>query len=56
MERTAENGEISTNIVKELSRFGREQVEMGRLAQVVYYPSLGIHQYSFRICKKYREQ
>ena len=37
----AENGEISTIIVKDLSRFGREQVEMGRLTQVVY-PSLGI--------------
>ncbi|EOS69426.1 hypothetical protein C817_05884, partial [Dorea sp. 5-2] len=37
----AENGEIGTIIVKDLSRFGREQVEMGRLTQVVY-PSLGI--------------
>lgn len=36
MERMAENGEISTIIVKDLSRFGREQVEMGRLTQVVY--------------------
>lgn len=41
MERKAENGEIGTIIVKDLSRFGREQVEMGRLTQVVY-PSLGI--------------
>lgn len=41
MERMAENGEIVTIIVKDLSRFGREQVEMGRLTQVVY-PSLGI--------------
>lgn len=41
MERMAENGEITTIIVKDLSRFGREQVEMGRLTQVVY-PSLGI--------------
>ena len=41
MERMAENGEIGTIIVKDLSRFGREQVEMGRLTQVVY-PSLGI--------------
>nr|WP_255202604.1 hypothetical protein [Acutalibacter muris] len=32
MERMAENGEIGTIIVKDLSRFGREQVEMGRLA------------------------
>ena len=36
MERMAENGEIGTIIVKGLSRFGREQVEMGRLTQVVY--------------------
>lgn len=41
MERMVENGEISTIIVKDLSRFGREQVEMGRLTQVVY-PSLGV--------------
>lgn len=41
MERMAENGEIGTITVKDLSRFGREQVEMGRLTQVVY-PSLGI--------------
>ena len=41
MERMAENGEIGTIIVKDLSRFGCEQVEMGRLTQVVY-PSLGI--------------
>ena len=41
MGRMAENGEIGTIIVKDLSRFGREQVEMGRLTQVVY-PSLGI--------------
>lgn len=41
MEKMAENGEIGTIIVKDLSRFGREQVEMGRLSQVVY-PSLGI--------------
>lgn len=41
MERMAENGEIGTIIVKDLSRFGREQVEMGRLTQVVY-PSLDI--------------
>ena len=31
MERMAENGEIGTVIVKDLSRFGREQVEMGGL-------------------------
>lgn len=41
MEHMAENGEIGTIIVKDLSRFGREQVEMGRLTQVVY-PSLCI--------------
>ena len=41
MEQMAENSEIGTIIVKDLSRFGREQVEMGRLTQVVY-PSLGI--------------
>ena len=32
----AENGEVGTIIVKDVSRFGREQVEMGRLTQVVY--------------------
>jgi DNA invertase Pin-like site-specific DNA recombinase len=41
MERMIEAGEVSTVIVKDLSRFGREQVEMGRLTQVVY-PSLGV--------------
>lgn len=41
MQRLAENGEVGTIIVKDVSRFGREQVEMGRLTQVVY-PSLGI--------------
>ena len=41
MQRMAENGEVRTIIVKDLSRFGREQVEMGRLTQVVY-PSLGV--------------
>jgi len=41
MERMAENGKIGTIIVKDLSRFELEQVEMGRLTQVVY-PSLGI--------------
>lgn len=41
MQRMAENGEIGTIIVKDLSRFGRETIEMGRLTQVVY-PSLGI--------------
>ena len=41
MQRMAENGEVGTIIVKDVSRFGREQVEMGRLTQVVY-PSLAI--------------
>ena len=41
MQRMAENGEISRIIVKDLSRFGREQVEAGRLTQIVYL-SLGI--------------
>lgn len=41
MQRMVENGEVGTIIVKDVSRFGREQVEMGRLMQVVY-PSLGV--------------
>lgn len=41
MQKMAENGEIGAIIVKDLSRFGRETIEMGRLTQVVY-PSLGI--------------
>lgn len=41
MQKMAEDGEIGTIIVKDLSRFGREQVEMGRLTQIVY-PSLGV--------------
>ena len=41
MQQMAENGEIGAIIVKDLSRFGRETIEMGRLTQVVY-PSLGI--------------
>ena len=41
MEALAEDGKIGTIIVKDLSRFGREQTEMGRLTQIVY-PSLGI--------------
>ena len=41
MGRMAENGEIGTIIVKDLSRFRGKQVETGRLTQVVY-PSLGI--------------
>ena len=34
MQRMAENGEISRIIVKDLSRFGREQVEAGRPSQI----------------------
>lgn len=41
MERLVESGQVGTIIVKDLSRFGREQVEMGRLTQVVY-PSLDV--------------
>ena len=41
MQKLAEEGKVGTIIVKDLSRFGREQVEAGRLTQIVY-PSLGI--------------
>ncbi|MGI6269075.1 MAG: recombinase family protein [Candidatus Howiella sp.] len=41
MEQLVETGKVSTIIVKDLSRFGREQIEMGRLTQVVY-PSLDV--------------
>lgn len=41
MQTMAENGEIGTIIVKDLSRFGRESIEMGKLTQMIY-PSLGI--------------
>ena len=41
MEALAEEGKIGTIIVKDLSRFGREQTEVGRLTQIVYH-SLGI--------------
>ena len=41
MEALVEAGQVERIIVKDLSRFGREQVEMGRLTQVVY-PSLGV--------------
>ena len=40
MQRMVEEGKIGTIIVKDLSRFGREQVEAGRLTQIDY-PSLG---------------
>ena len=41
MEALVEAGPVERIIVKDLSRFGREQVEMGRLTQVVY-PTLGV--------------
>ena len=41
MEEMVEAGLIGRIVVKDLSRFGREQVEMGRLTQVVY-PTLGV--------------
>lgn len=41
MEEMVEAGIIGRIVVKDLSRFGREQVEMGRLTQVVY-PTLGV--------------
>ncbi|MBQ8236339.1 MAG: recombinase family protein [Clostridia bacterium] len=41
MQKMVEEGKICRIIVKDLSRFGREQVEAGRLAQIVY-PSLGV--------------
>lgn len=36
MQRMAEEGKICRIIVKDLSRFGREQVEAGRLTQIVF--------------------
>ena len=41
LQRMVEEGKICRIIVKDLSRFGREQVEAGRLTQIVY-PSLGV--------------
>ena len=41
MQRMVEEGKIGTNIVKDLSRFGREHIEGGRLAEIVY-PTLGV--------------
>lgn len=41
MQRMVEEGKICRVIVKDLSRFGREMVEAGRLTQIVY-PSLGV--------------
>ena len=41
METMIENGESSTVIVKDLSRFGRNHIETGRYLEMVY-PSLGV--------------
>ena len=41
MQRMVEEGKIRTIIVKDLSRFGREHIEGGRLAEIVY-PTLGV--------------
>lgn len=41
MQKMVDEGKICRVIVKDLSRFGREMVEAGRLTQIVY-PSLGV--------------
>ena len=41
MQKMAENGEISTIIVKDLSRFGRNYLEVGEYLEIKY-PTLGI--------------
>lgn len=41
MQCMVEEGKIGTIIVKDLSRFGREHIEGGRLAEIVY-PTLGV--------------
>ncbi len=41
MQRMAENGEIATVIVKDLSRFGRNYLEVGKYLEITY-PTLGI--------------
>ena len=41
MQRMAENGEIATIIVKDLSRFGRNYLEVGKYLEITY-PKLGI--------------
>ena len=41
MQKMAENGEISTIIVKDLSRFGRNYLEVGKYLEITY-PTLGI--------------
>ena len=41
MHRMAEEGKIGTIIVKDLSRFGRDNIEGDRLAEIIY-PTLGV--------------
>ncbi|MBQ3055512.1 MAG: recombinase family protein [Oscillospiraceae bacterium] len=41
MQKMAENGEIATIIVKDLSRFGRNYLEVGKYLEIAY-PTLGI--------------
>ena len=41
MEAMAENGEIATIVVKDLSRFGRNYLEVGQYLEIKY-PTLGI--------------
>ncbi len=41
MQKMAENGEIGTIIVKDLSRFGRNYLEVGKYLEI-QYPTLGI--------------
>ena len=41
MQKMSENGEISTIIVKDLSRFGRNYLEVGKYLEITY-PTLGI--------------
>ena len=41
MQRMAENGQIATIIVKDLSRFGRNYLEVGKYIEITY-PTLGI--------------
>lgn len=41
MQRMIENGEIGTVIVKDLSRFGRNYLDIGKYVEIKY-PSLGV--------------